>query len=208
MKRSAQSKGAGFTLVELMIAMVLGLLVVLGGQQGYLALSGINQQIEGHRAQTEALLFASATLRERVQTAGFGIGGQAITGTATEVTVFYARDEADAATAPLVDCLGRPVTSATGVVADRFYVEQDALFCESSVAGVATAERLSAGIAQLAISYRYPDAGGLVAFHADPPADAIQWTGVSAVRATISIRADRLPDRALNTTVALRNPGS
>ena len=180
---------SGFTLIELMIAMVLGVLII--GAVGTVFLS--TQQ--SYRLKTdfentqEAFRFASHAVMRVVQTSQSVISEDS-NGARLSVDIL-GREGA-------VDCVGIPVPEGD-VFRNTFFVQNGILFCRSEAAGTETAAgtvtefELVSGVS--AITFRYADTDDQTAplnagDYKDPAgSQPIQWDNVRSVRTTLQMVA-------------------
>jgi len=199
-----QNANKGFTLIELMIAMVLGLLIIGGLYGAYLAVSDSNRQRAAYERASSVGLFTFESIAGRVRMSGFGIAGAGIVGEADELTVSYFFETTVPGVMPGRNCLGQPLDVDDDIVTDRFYIQDGALFCDSTILGVTQTQRMTGSISALEISYRY-DNGTSAGWHADTPSDPAHWESVSAIRLRSTINAAPLADRVVSQTISLRN---
>ncbi len=133
-------RNAGFTLVELMIAMAIGLLLMAG------AIGMLSQFRDGHRfldgfsEVQENGRFAVQFVSRDVRMAGFPadtFAGQAIIGTNDD-----GGNGSDSITVSLesgLDCLGNAVAGAPAVAINRYFIATNQLRCTGNGAGGASA---------------------------------------------------------------------
>ncbi len=132
-------RSAGFTLVELMIAMAIGMFLMAG------AIGMLSQFRDGHRwldgfsEVQENGRFAVQFLSRDVRMAGFPadtFAGQAIIGTNDD-----GGNGSDSITVSLesgFDCLGNAVAGAPAVAVNRYFIATNALRCTGNGVGNAT----------------------------------------------------------------------
>ena len=194
----------GYSLVELMISMTLGILVIGGLYGAYLAVTEANRQRVAFERRAGTSLFTMDVLADAVRMSGFGLAGNGLTGAAYEITVSYLFDTDIDGVLPGRNCLGEVLQAPAEAVQDRYYLVNGELMCDTTTLAVTRTQRLAGGVTGLTFLYRYND-GTATDWHADPPGAPDEWTTVTAVRISAAVTADPLPDVALTQTVALRN---
>ncbi len=179
----SRTRISGFTLIELMIAMVLGLILIgavitvfLSTQQSYRLKTNFDNS-------QEALRFASHAILRVVQTSQSVISEDS---TASRLNVdILGRDGA-------LDCVGNPVPEGA-IFRNTFYLPEggDTLICEINGAGAPSTEfELVEGVE--GVIFRYADAKDDTAPVADadykPYDDVDAWGNVRSVRTTLRMR--------------------
>lgn len=176
---------SGFSLIELMIAMVLGLLVIgavgtvfISAQQSY------RVKADFEEAQ-DAFRFASHVINRLVQSSESIIQPGS---TGTELRIQLRGGPG------IFDCTGAAIPDATTLVNNAFFRGADgALRCDPNAGGPSTAVGagfpLVSGVA--AVTFRYADLpdteAPLAADFKDPAAEAIIWNDARSVRTTITM---------------------
>lgn len=196
----------GYTLVELMIGMTLGLVIIAGLLGLYLALQEGSRIRAALSSQATSATFVAEAISYGARIAGQGGVTDPVFGTAEEVGFRYAIDTDSGLMVEGRDCLGRPVDSDTGEVEDRWFLDGGALRCGSTRDGEETIEVMTTGIDAFSALYRYQLVGGGVGFHEDPPSNEDEWRSVSAVRIAFAVagNGDAVPQRSITFTAGLR----
>lgn len=192
----------GFTLVELLVAMTLGLFLTGGIIQAQLAARQVLAMQTALNRQSTSILAASDLLARHIREAGYGTSaGNALSGTSNRITVSY--NYAIDPSLPGQSCNGSPLTA---VSTDTFLISTRAvdgvtvpfLGCEPNGG---QAVPLVPDID--ALSLRYYVAGDL------RPADEIpaDWSTVNGVRLTFTALGDPavgVSDQAVILSVGVR----
>ncbi len=219
-------RNAGFTLVELMIAMTLGLILIAGAigvlsqfREGHRLLDGLSEVQENGR-------FAVQFVSRDVRMAGFpadSFGGAAIIGTnddggngSDSITISFESG---------VDCLGNPVVGAPAVAINLYFIATNQLRCTGNGAGGAT-DVLVDEIQNMQVLYGEDLDGDSRPNRYVTSADVVDWNAVVSVKLALLARsqdivvrepqdyffdgvaygsADRRVRRAFATTVMLRD---
>lgn len=192
----------GFTLVELLVAMTLGLFLTGGIIQAQLAARQVLAMQTALNRQSTTILAAGDLLTRHIREAGYGTSaGNALSGTPNRITVSY--NYSIDPSLPGQDCTGTPLTA---VSTDTFLVSTRVidgatvpfLGCEPNGGSV---ELLVPDIDRLA--FRYYVAGDL------RPANEIptDWSTVNGVRLTFTALgnpAGGVPDQEVVLSVGVR----
>ena len=192
----------GFTLVELLVAMTLGLFLTGGIIQAQVAARQVLAMQTALNRQSTAILAASDLLARHIREAGYGTSaGNAVSGSVDQITVTY--NYAIDPSLPGQDCTGTPLTA---VSTDTFLISTRAvdgvtvpfLGCAPNGGQVVP---LVPDIDALA--FRYYVAGDL------RPADEIptDWGTVNGVRLTFTALGDPavgVSDQAVILSVGVR----
>lgn len=221
---NTRQRQTGLSLVELMVALVVGLLL-LGGvieifvanKQTYRVADASARIQENARFATEILgrylriagyrsdpTVDFATAFASVTYAGYSLGaGQVIAGGENEVVIRYQGDGA------MKDCAGGDI-SLGNVVSTRFYLNSGDLEC-STASGT---QPLISDIQQMTIRYGVDTDGDGTANRYDHAAGVTDWSQVVSVRMTLTLQSaeantsttmgSRL-QRGYTTTIGLRN---
>ncbi|NCA71803.1 MAG: prepilin-type N-terminal cleavage/methylation domain-containing protein [Sphingobacteriia bacterium] len=192
----------GFTLVELLIAMVLGLLLTGAVIQAQAAARQVLAMQTALNRQSISILAASDLLARHIREAGYGTSaGNAITGTVDRVSVTY--NDAIDPSLEQQDCAGHPlaaVSTDTFLIATHVIdgVTVSFLGCQPNGGDV---ELLVPDIADLA--FRYYDDGVLQPL-GEIPTD---WATVDGVRLTYTALGDpavSVPDQSITLSIGVR----
>ncbi len=192
----------GFTLVELLVAMTLGLFLTGGIIQAQVAARQTIAMQTALNRQSTSILAAGDLLARHIREAGYGTSaGNAVTGTVDQITVSY--NYAVDPSLPGQDCTGTPLTA----------VSTDTFLISTRVIDGVTVPFLGcapngAQIVPLvpdidALTFRYYVAGDL------GPADEIpaDWGTVNGVRLTFTALGDPavgVPDQEVILSVGIR----
>ncbi|TDO10526.1 MULTISPECIES: PilW family protein [Halomonas] len=206
-RASGLRRQAGVGLIELMIAMVIGLMVVgmvtsyyLSSRQSYQT-TVVSSELNNAQRYVMQLVVrqllqagysdAWMTLEEVFPSfgatndaPGFAAGqivvGQA--GGATNSSELWLRYQAAGlAGQPIIDCTNKAVDKADGVARIRLYVKDNTLLCQSSIN--ATPQPLLNGVE--ALQFSYLDGSGSFQDH-----ESADWTSVRAVRVELLVSSE------------------
>ena len=195
-------KQHGFTLVELLVAMTLGLFLTGGMIQALVAARQVLAMQTALDRQSAAILAAGDLLARHIREAGYGTSaGNAVTGTVDQITMSY-----NYAVDPSLsgqNCSGTPLAA---VSTDTFLISTRVvdgttvpfLGCRPNGGDV---ELLVPDIADLA--FRYYDAG-VLQISGEIPTD---WSTVNGVRLTFTALGDPgvgVPDQDISLSVGVR----
>ncbi|MHB9119599.1 MAG: PilW family protein [Burkholderiales bacterium] len=198
MKRTSYSRAqGGFTLIELMIAVTIGLFVMLGVLEIFLNTSKINRNQDNLSHLQETGRFATEFLSRDIRMAGYpkvGFSGTAVVGadggglnSSDSISVSF---DSTTATGAMPDCLGQ--TTAEPAV-NQYYIANDAngvpsLFCLGS--GNATAQAILEGVENMQILYGVDTDGDKSAnkYLSANLLSAADWLNVVSVRISLLLR--------------------
>lgn len=229
MRAFSLPRARGFTLIELMIALLLGLIVIGAIGAVFLSSSRTYRTTESLSRLQENARFAVQFISREVQLAGYadafqrgivGDGliypadavfssvGQVIVGNRVNTSTLAGTDSIEiryggSDIAPLRDCLGNQLATSAFVTVRLYVNTNNQLSC--SVNG-ANAESLVDGIADMTIEYgvnsanEFMSASGLVAAGAS-------WVDVVSVKVTLAVLGDAATtgNREIASVTALRN---
>lgn len=185
--RSSRQQQHGLTLVELLIALVLGSLISAAAMQMLLTnkktlttQQGNNEVEENGRYAIDLLMqdIRKAGMRPTTGTAKVATPIAATNGstnTGDEITVTYIVDSSDA-NAPPADCNGNALTGVNPTVINRYYVTDGRLMCLGN--GSATAAEVIDGVDVFQVLYGIDNS-------VDGNLAVTQWTSTPASGATI-----------------------
>jgi prepilin-type N-terminal cleavage/methylation domain-containing protein len=192
----------GFSLVELLVAMTLGLFLTGGIIQAQLAARQVLAMQTALNRQSTSILAASDLLARHIREAGYGTAaGNAVTGTADRITVSY--NYAVDPSLPGQDCTGTPLTA----------VSTDTFVISTRVIDGVTVPFLGCAPNGGQVVPLVPDIDALtLRYYVDGdlrPADEIpaDWSTVNGVRLTFTAVGDPavgVSDQAVVLSVGMR----
>lgn len=222
----------GFTLIELMIALVLGLIVIGGIGAVFLSSNRTYQTTQSLSRTQESARFAVQYISRELQVAGYVAGfesgivgesvlypgnanftkvGQVVVGNRVSTDSLAGSDSIEiryggSSSDPITDCLGNDLATAQFVTV-RLYVNNDnELVC--SVNGL-NAEPLVEGIANMSIEYGVndPSVAGFLTSASFAPVGARSWVDVVSAKVTLAVLGDARTtgNRNITSVIALRN---
>ena len=195
-------KQHGFTLVELLVAMTLGLFLTGGMIQALVAARQVLAMQTALDRQSAAILAAGDLLARHIREAGYGTSaGNAVTGTVDQITVSY-----NYAIDPSLSAQNCSGTSLAAVSTDTFLISTRVI--DGVTVPFLGCEPNGDSVVPLvpdidALAFRYYVAGDL------RPADEIptDWSAVNGVRLTFTALGDPavgVPDQDISLSVGVR----